>query len=119
MPSNKELVASATELAAALGIEIDTDGMNNKDLSALVVDLRAKHTDAQTHTQADAAPAPEVAAPAPEVAADTYVIAGGRAITSRKGILSGDAPDEVKPEYLAGGQKAFDKFVKSGHIVKA
>ncbi|UGC98010.1 FKBP-type peptidyl-prolyl cis-trans isomerase [Oceanospirillum phage vB_OsaM_PD0307] len=53
MASNKELTAEAAELAEELGIEITTDGMNNKALSALVSDLKAKKKDAELQTQAD------------------------------------------------------------------
>ena len=53
MASNKELAAEAAELAAELGIEVTTDGLNNKALNALVSDLKAKKKDAELQTQAD------------------------------------------------------------------
>jgi hypothetical protein len=44
-------------------------------------------------------------------------VASGKSITSRRGIL---APgDEIKAEDLSGGKESLDKFVKSGHVVKA
>lgn len=45
-----------------------------------------------------------------------YYIADGKALTSKRGIL--DAGNEVKVEYLPGGEETLNKFVKSGHIVK-
>lgn len=47
-----------------------------------------------------------------------FYVAPRCAITSKKGILSGDTEDEVKAEFLAGGQSALDAFVKSGHVLK-
>ena len=41
----------------------------------------------------------------------------GKAITTKRGILSDGA--EIKADDLAGGKKALDTFVKSGHITKA
>lgn len=105
MPSNKDLIKQALALAVALSLVIETDGLSNEKLAALVSDLKAKKKDADTVTQADTAP---------KVA---YSIAKGRAITSRRGILADG--DEIKENDLAGGQKALDAFVKSGHVVKA
>lgn len=47
-----------------------------------------------------------------------FYVAPRKAITSKKGILSGDRADEVKAEYLAGGDEALKAFIKSGHVVK-
>ena len=47
-----------------------------------------------------------------------FYVAPGKAITSKKGILSGDTSDEVKAEYLEGGKDALAAFVESGHILK-
>jgi len=44
-----------------------------------------------------------------------YKIAKGKALTSKKGILSDG--EIVEFEYLQGGKETLDKFVKSGHIV--
>ena len=45
-----------------------------------------------------------------------YSIKAGKSVTSKKGVL---APgDEVKAEYLGGGQKSLDALVKSGHVDK-
>lgn len=112
MPSNKELIAEAEALADELSREVSTEGLNNNKLAELVSDLKAKKKDAETETQADEAEA-EVVNQEP-----AYYVAPRNSITSKKGILSGDTQDEVKPEYLHGGQDALDSLVKSGHILK-
>lgn len=130
MPSNNELAAEAVELAAKLETTVETDGLDNKELVALVKDLRAKVTDAETSTQADdqgedeatkaaqAKKAARVAGKSPKPKRPPFYVAPGKSLTSRKGILSGDTADEVKPEYLNGGKKALDAFVESGHVLK-
>jgi hypothetical protein len=117
MASNKELIAQAITLAAALEIEITTDGLNNKQLGDLVSDLKAKTKDAEHSTQADgpAEAEAEADAKAEEQAPGVYV-AKGKSITSKAGILS--AGDEVTAKHLAGGDKALAQLVKGGHCVK-
>lgn len=58
MPSNKEYIKQAEELAAELGVEITTDGLNNAKLADLVSDLKAKVRDKELDTQADKADGP-------------------------------------------------------------
>lgn len=122
MPSNTKLAEEAEKLAEGLGIEVTTDGKNNEQLSDLVSDLRAKTKDAEHDTEADQgkpAPAPAPAKKAaPKPKKPPYYVAPGKAITSRKGILSGDTADEVKAEYLSGGKGALDAFIESGHVLK-
>ncbi|MCH9837692.1 hypothetical protein K0U83_18665 [bacterium] len=111
MPSNKELITEIDALASALGLDIETDGLKNDQLAALVSDLKAKKTDAETDTAADTAPARKAGKP-------EYYVAPRCAITSKRGILSGDTEDEVKAEYLAGGAEALKAFVSAGKILK-
>lgn len=121
MPSNADLIKEANGLAEQLDTTVDTAGLTNDKLVALVKDLRAKVTDAQTVTQADqgdqppAKPAKGKTAPKKK---PPFYVAPGKSLTSRKGILSGDTEDEVKAEYLGGGKQALDAFVKSGHVLK-
>ena len=129
MPSNAELTKQAEELAAELSLEVATEGLNNQQLADLVADLKAKKKDADNDTQADAAEdeATKAAAakkaermagePQPKKKPPFYV-APRCAITSKKGILSGDTEDEVKAEYLPGGKDALEAFIESGHILK-
>lgn len=129
MPSNADLTKEALSLAEKLGIEVETEGQNNAQLVDLVSDLRAKATDAEKKTAADdaqdkAAAAAEktkaerLAGKKPEVKRPPYYMAPRKSLTSKKGILSGDTADEVKAEYLAGGEEALAAFVKSGHVLK-
>ena len=115
MASNKELIAQAITLAAALEIEITTDGLNNKQLGDLVSDLKAKTKDAEHSTQADGPAEAEAEAEAEAQAPGVYV-AKGKSITSKAGILT--AGDEVTAKHLAGGDKALAQLVKGGHCVK-
>jgi len=128
MASNKELIGQAVTIALALSLEIETEGLNNAQLTALVKDLKAKQKDESTDTQADTAEAKKLAAKAkakakqlakvkPKPKKPPYYIMPGKAITSKRGILGPD--DEVKAEYLAGGQEALDDFVETGYIGKS
>jgi hypothetical protein len=47
-----------------------------------------------------------------------FYVAPRKAVTSKKGILSGDTSDEVKAEFLVGGEEALKAFVTSGHVLK-
>jgi hypothetical protein len=78
--------------------------------------------------KAPEAKAPEAKAPeakAPEAKAaktkgpkkGAIIVAAGKSITSKKGILTSEY-GEVKPEYV-GSQEAFDKLVKKKVLVKA
>jgi len=60
------------------------------------------------------AKAPEVEKPEASAKPSGPVIAEGKCITSKRGMLS--AGDQVKPDYLAGGQEAFDALRKAGYI---
>ncbi len=129
MPSNKELTAEAEALAAGLDLTVETEGLKNEQLADLVSDLKAKKTDAENDTAADEAEDKVTAEtlakaaqrkagkPAPTKKPPFYV-SPRKSLTSKKGILSGDTEDEVKAEYLAGGEDALKAFVKSGHILK-
>lgn len=120
MPSNAELTKQAEELAAEFSLEVTTEGLNNQQLADLVADLKAKKKDAEDEaTKAAAAKKAERMAgkPQPKKKPPFYV-APRCAITSKKGILSGDTEDEVKAEYLPGGKDALEAFIESGHILK-
>ena len=112
MPSNSELRGQAEKIAVDLGIEISTKGLTNNELVALVSDLKAKQKDAEN-------PAAEEAQAA-AVAEDTrapYSVAKGKAITSKRGILS--EGDEVKASYFVGGKETLNALVDHGYVVKA
>ncbi len=135
MASNQELAAEAVELAEELGIQVTTDGLNNKALSALVSDLKAKKKDAELQTQADGGQSDdsdgdadgdqsddsdgdadeEAAAEEDERAPGVYV-ADGKAVTSKIGVLAEGRAVEAK--HFAGGQKTLDNLIERGHCVK-
>ena len=124
MPSNADLIKEAQELSTFLGLEDTSNGLNNAQLVALISDLKAKKRDKENPTSADEAEAKKKAdddAAAAKKKADDdaakkppFYMADGKSITSKKGVLSDG--DEVKAEYLNGGKKTIDQFVKSGHI---
>ncbi len=136
MPSNKDLEATAEALAKELGLdELNPESLNNKQLTDLVADLKAKKRDLELDTDADIDPDvdEEAALEAGQKAYDEslaktkakfdknlkrmpFEVAKGKALTSKRGILA--EGDEIKAEDLAGGQEAIDAFVKTGHIVK-
>lgn len=118
MASNKELAAEAVELAEELGIEVTTDGLNNKALSALVSDLKAKKKDAELQTQADEADGdqPDADEADGEELEQGYYVAKGKAVTSKIGIMSDGAA--VKAKHFVGGQETLDHLVERGHCVK-
>lgn len=119
MPSNAELITQAEALAEELGLEIETEGLNNEKLAALVSDLKAKKKDAENAAAEDAvaakAEADEAKAEAAAKKPDFYVMPG-KAITSKRGILSDG--QEIKADDLPGGADALAAFIKSGHVGK-
>lgn len=45
-----------------------------------------------------------------------YSVKVGKSVTSKKGVIG--EGEEIKAEYLGGGQNALDALVKSGHVAK-
>ena len=117
MASNKDLIIEAEALAEELGLLVVTEGLNNKKLAALVSDLKAKKKDAETQTQADDALESNEDEESDESAGEESlgpVIAKGKSLTSRKGILTEGTP--VTPDHFAGGQETFDDLKERGFI---
>ncbi|MBT56170.1 MAG: hypothetical protein CMF72_22565 [Mameliella sp.] len=147
MASNKELAAEAAELAVELGIQVTTDGLNNKALSALVSDLKAKKKDAELQTQADGDQSDDSDGDADGDQSDD---SDGDADGDQSDDSDGDADEEAEAEederapgvyvadgkavtskigvlaegraveakHFAGGQETLDNLVKRGHCVK-
>lgn len=120
MPSNKTLINEAQNLADELGLSVETNGLKNDGLADLVSDLRAKKRDAELETQADYSgdadvtqpdPDPE---PEPEPEETGPVVAKGRSVTTKRGILGEGKAISAKD--LSGGQNSLDKLVKSGAV---
>lgn len=108
MATKKEIAAECIEIAEKLELEITTEGLNHEKLSDLLADLKAKAKDAELETQADETEDDDSKA--------EWVIADGKSITSKKGVL--DSGAEVKAEYLGGGEAAFKTLVEAKVIVE-
>jgi hypothetical protein len=106
MASNKDLITSI--LAASVALEMpapETDEKTNAELLGMLKELKFLFEQRGANSDSDKAPALD------------YVVNAGKAITSKRGILAdGDA---IKSEDLAGGDKALQAFLASGHIKKA
>ena len=126
MPSNKDLIADIEAEAKAKGIDAPaTSGKSNVELIDILKNLKTPPApndgdDKKDGDQDDAAKAAadeaEKIKPAKAVKRPPYYMVDGKALTTKKGILSDG--DEIKPEYLAGGKSALEKFIKSGHVAK-
>lgn len=125
MATKKDMVKDILEIADVLGLEIEAnEEMSSKVLTDLLSDLRAKKRDADNDTVADDAEQKETETETETASAEgenqevsiseEYVIASGKSITSKKGILG--EGDTAKPEYFAEG--AFEKLVEKKFIVK-
>ncbi len=108
MSSNNELKKQAIELSNLLEIpenEIDLD-QDNDGLVELVTDLSDKLANADKPE----APKVQPASKAP------YVIAPGKAVTSKRGVLGeGDA---CEADNFAGGEDTLKNLVKNGFVIK-
>ena len=123
MPSNAELIEAIAAAAEVAGVDVpETEGKKNNELSATLAELKAlpaadAEAEAKAAAEAEAKAAAEAEAKAPyAVAKAPYAVAKGKAVTSRRGILSDGAA--VAARDLAGGDAALKALVKSGHVVK-
>lgn len=125
MPSNADIIKDIAEISEELGKDApETEGKNNGELANILSALKAEKKEADKDltpdaAAKDAAQAKEDAAAAKEEEAakkPPFSVAPGKAITSKRGILSDGA--EIKADDLAGGKESLDAFVKSGHVVK-
>lgn len=144
MATKQELIEEAQEFAKELGVEAQTDGLNHSELTALVADLE-KRFDAKlegtesepaaeaTKVEPDALKAkparppvdgaggdsvggpPPKAKPAAQGSAP-YVIAPGKSLVCRRGVLG--PGDEIRASDVSDGQTQLDYLVRSGHVVK-
>jgi len=107
--TDAEKAATAAEKAA-------TTGAVKKAPEAKAPEAKAPEAKAP-EAKAPEAKAPEAKAPEAKKAKKSgFVVAPGKAITSKKGILASGV--EVKPEYI-GSQDSFDALVKKKVLVKA
>lgn len=120
MPTNKELADDIH----AIQPDIDVTGMNNKDLAALLKDLRAAQefsTPSPLDLSAPDAPDLEDNDPDSEDSDEdhiqpalNYVVVDGRAITSRRGMINGGKP--ISADDLSGGEEALKVLIAKGFV---
>ena len=126
MPTNKELADDIH----AIQPDIDVTGMNNKDLAALLKDLRAAQEistpspldlSAPKEPDADEAPDSGTNDNEPDPNSDdsdedpiqpalNYVVVDGRSITSRRGMINGGKP--ISSDDLSGGEEALKVLLR-------
>ena len=102
MATNKELIESILNLDA----DAKVDDLNNKNLAALLKELNSAEGNGELSI-----------ASVEEVKLHPYSIAKGKSVVCKKGILSHG--DEIKSDYLGGGEDALNALVKSKVVVKA
>jgi len=107
MASNNDLIKSIADLNP----DVETQGLNNAQLFATLKSLKLVDTPAAVPSDINDGPADDEA----EEITAVYHVKMGKALTSKRGILSDG--DEIKAEYLPGGQEAINAFVVSGHVV--
>ena len=113
MPNNKELAAEAEALSAELETQVATDGLKNDELAQLVSDLKAQKAASDDEDTATA-----VAMAKPTKKKPEFYVAPRCAVTTKRGILSGDTEDEVKATDFPQGEKDLAAFIESGHVLK-
>lgn len=106
MPSNKDLINEANNLADELGLAVQTDGLKNDGLVDLVSDLRAKKRDAELETQADE--------PEQEPEQSGPVVAEGRSVITKRGIIG--SGQSIRASDLSGGAESLQKLIKNGAV---
>jgi len=113
MPSNSKLIKEIATLAEELGVQVETDDLNNTQLAAKLSELKAM-------SRKDDASAPEEPAhveqkaPAKKAKKPPFTVGMGKSITSKRGIL--EDGEEVKASDLPGGEGALQKLVDVGVI---
>lgn len=124
MATKPQLVEQIEELAARLGIDcpaVSAETMKSTELGAIVKDLKAKIRDKENVTIVDEVTSEQPKEKVPDApvkvpAGVAYKVAKGKSIICKKDILS--EGDEVRPEYLGGGQAALDVLVKNQVVRK-
>lgn len=98
----------------ALNPEINTNGLNVKELENILSELK-NQSEPETQEDPETQDFQEGQEDSKPKKGD-WVLAKDRAVTSRRGIISGGQSVEAKD--LEGGDQAFEDFKKSGHIVR-
>lgn len=127
MASNKDLIADIIAMSALLEKEVPaTEDLSNSDLANILSALKADKKEADKDLTPDAAAkagAEAKAAAAKKrakgVKKPPYYIAPRKALTTKRGILSGDDADAVTADDLYGGERTLSALVESGYIIKS
>jgi hypothetical protein len=118
MPSNKDLINEANNLADELGLAVQTDGLKNDGLVDLVSDLRAKKRDAELETQADNEPKSpnpdDVEGPEQDPEQSGPVVADGRSVVTKRGVIG--PGQSIRASDLSGGAESLQKLIKNGAV---
>jgi hypothetical protein len=115
MPSNKELINEANNLADELELSVQTDGLKNEGLAELVSDLRAKKRDADTQTQADDTDdTDDTDESGPLAKIDDPRVTEGRSVTTKRGIIGPGG--SIRASDLSGGESSLRALVKNGAV---
>jgi len=112
MPSNKELINEANNLADELELSVQTDGLKNESLAELVSDLRAKKRDADIQTQADDTDDTDESGPLAKI--DEHRVTEGRSVTTKRGIIGPGG--SIRASDLSGGESSLQGLVKNGAV---
>lgn len=120
MPSNEIYIEQINGLAAKLEKTVETEDLNNAQLGQMVKDLRAEVKERIDDAAAVAAAAEKDAGKVAEAEAPKEAlglrVAPGKAITSKRGIVSDGEP--VSPDIFEGGQGTVESLVKRGFLVR-
>lgn len=129
--TNRKLGEEVERLSEALGLDApSTDRLGKQALIELVMQLRGKLNPSEvrlvedevtppagTELPATEAPPPVTAPSRAAKVGDTYRVADGRSVTSRRGILGEGTA--VKPTFFVGGDETIARLVRAGILVRA
>lgn len=106
MPSSANIIKAIAEVSEELGKDApETENKSNGELANILSGLKAEKKEAAAKAEEEAA-----------AKKPPFSVAPGKAITSKRGILSDG--DEIEVGDLAGGEEALDALVKSYHVIR-
>ena len=112
MQNKKDLIESIKGLDG----EVVTDNLSKEQLSDLLSELREKIDVEAVGGTLEADEQAKLESDNDESNRSKFYVCRGKAITSKRGILADG--DEIKAEYLAGGEESLEYLVKSGYVGK-
>jgi hypothetical protein len=115
MPSNAELRREIKVIASELNKKISMKGYTNDQLVQLLSDLKAERK-VVTNQATERAEEKAILETKKTVSKKAYFVKMGKAITSKRGILSDGDP--IEADDLSGGKEALEYFEKAGFLDK-